>query len=160
MFTNRCPRCGEGAETSYHVLAECPAFAAARMLVLNVMTLEDGQRLEPKMVVEFLRETRLDAFADILAWVLLRGFPAWRVRSCGTKISILKVEVVVLCCWMPLGSNYNRLEQVADISFSPDVVVVVVVVAAPWNPAPKTRTLCWKTERSMQVRCHLSFTSL
>ena len=50
-----CKSCGEDEETSHHVVAECPAFAAIRLRVLGTPVLQ-GTLHWSTQIAEFLRE--------------------------------------------------------------------------------------------------------
>ncbi len=58
-----CRSCGEDEETSHHVVAECPAFAAIRLRVLGTPVLQ-GTLHWSTQIAEFLREISFSSLQD------------------------------------------------------------------------------------------------
>ena len=58
-----CRSCGEDEETSHHVVAECPAFAAIRLRVLGTPVLQ-GTLHWSTQIAEFLREINFSSLQD------------------------------------------------------------------------------------------------
>ncbi len=58
-----CRRCGEDEETSHHVVAECPAFAAVRLRVLGTSVLQ-GTLHWSTQNTEFLHEIKFSSLQD------------------------------------------------------------------------------------------------
>ncbi len=58
-----CRSCGEEEETSHHVIAECPAFAAIRLRVLGTLVLQ-GTFHWLKQIVKFLRKINFSSLQD------------------------------------------------------------------------------------------------
>ncbi len=58
-----CRSCGEDEETSHHVIAECPAFAATRLRVLGTPVLQ-GTLHWSTQIAEFLREINFSSLQD------------------------------------------------------------------------------------------------
>ncbi len=58
-----CRSCGEDEETSHHVVAECPAFAAIRLRVLGTPVLQGTLHWSTK-IAEFLREINFSSLQD------------------------------------------------------------------------------------------------
>ncbi len=58
-----CRSCGEDEETSHHVVAECPAFAAIRLGVLGTPVLQGTLHWSTK-IAEFLREINFSSLQD------------------------------------------------------------------------------------------------
>ncbi len=58
-----CRSCGEDKETSHHVVAECPAFAAIRLKVLGTPVLQ-GTLHWSTQIAEFLREINFSSLQD------------------------------------------------------------------------------------------------
>ena len=66
-----CQYCHNGEESSFHLIAECDAFAAARMAIWGVDTLTPPfTYLKNTDIVAFLRETKSEAFISILNYEL------------------------------------------------------------------------------------------
>ncbi len=58
-----CRSCGEDEETSHHVVAECPAFAAIRLRVLGT-PVHQGTLHWSTQIAEFLREINFSSLQD------------------------------------------------------------------------------------------------
>ena len=66
-----CQYCNNGEETSFHILAECDAFALARMSIWGTDTLEAPFNFLKNIdIIAFLRTTKIEAFINILDYEL------------------------------------------------------------------------------------------
>ena len=62
---NDCRLCLEEAESSHHIMAECPALAEPRLKVFGATTLDvTSTRWTTKEIVSFLREASIDSLLD------------------------------------------------------------------------------------------------
>jgi len=61
-----CRLCGEDEETSFHIVAECPALARTRLSVLGYFKLSEPLDWSVSKVLCFLRETSVEELMDPL----------------------------------------------------------------------------------------------
>ena len=57
---NECRLCMEDEESSFHILAECPALAAARLSNFGLHAQDSSPLWVPSQVISFLREANID----------------------------------------------------------------------------------------------------
>ena len=61
---NECRLCLEDTETSFHVMAECPALARERLEVFGTPFQSTPLRWSTRQVVSFVRETSINSLLD------------------------------------------------------------------------------------------------
>ena len=69
----RCTHCNieDCKETSFHVLAECPAFGTLRFQIWHQVTLEHPfNNLKNKDIIRFMKQSAIPAFVDIMNYIV------------------------------------------------------------------------------------------